>query len=156
MLLQRGTLLKRAESKLVFRSLCPLTQRCTILGIDPEEIRRSKAEIYIQGRPVHHCHSPHLGSESENTTCLDTRGFTSKMVLRSRRERVGKEEGKSHIMRQTLWGTGALLHPRTGHWCIYPQFCPPLVEGCLEQGSQLSLIYFQAPLASGKLHAGLS
>ena len=85
--------------ELVFKSLCPLTLPCTILGIDPKEISRSIAGVYIQGHPVHHCQSPHFGSESESKPCLDTDGFISKMILRSQMERVGKEEGKANIMR---------------------------------------------------------
>lgn len=127
MLLQWGTLLNRAEPELDFRSLCRLTQQCTILGIDPEEISRSMAEIYIQGRPVHHCHSPHLGSEPGSRTCLDTRGFMSKMVLRSRRERVGEGEGISYNEVDALgyWGSTP-LHPRTGCCRIYFPVLSPM------------------------------
>lgn len=131
MLLQWGTLLNRAESGLVFRSLCLLTQQCTILGIDPEEISRSMTEIYIQGHLVQHCHSPHLGSESENRTCLDTRGFMSKMVLRSWRERVEKEEGKITYNEADglgYWGSTP-LYPRTGGFCIYPSVLFPIGWG---------------------------
>lgn len=60
---------------------------------------RSIAGVYVQGHPVHHCHSPHFGSESESKLRLDTGGFISKMILRGRMERVGKEEGKANTMR---------------------------------------------------------
>lgn len=151
MLLQRGTLLNRAEPELVFRSLCRLTQQCTIRGIDPEEISRSMAEIYIQGRPVHHCHSPHLGSEPGSRTCLDTCGFMSKMVLRSRRERVGEGEGITYNEVDALeYWDSTPLHPRTGGCRVYSPVLSPWLEGCSEQGSQLSLMYSQAPSASEK------